>query len=1209
MNAPLPEHIRQALETVTLDDKYSLDYGYAFMSGVQALVKLPMLQRLRDQQQGKNTAGFISGYRGSPLGGYDQALWKASSYLKAQNIVFQPGVNEELAATAVWGTQQLGFSPPGTNKFDGVFGIWYGKGPGVDRTSDVFKHANMAGTTPWGGVIAVAGDDHVAKSSTAAHQSDHIFKACGLPVFFPASVQEILDLGLHALAMSRYAGVWAGMKTIQEIVESSASTLIDPERVQIKLPTDFEMPPGGVHIRWPDAALEQEQRLFDTKWYAALAYIRANRLNYNAIEGAHGGRGDRLGLIASGKAYNDTRQALMDLGLDDAACRQLGIRLHKVGVVWPLEAQLTREFATGLQEILVIEEKRQVIEYQLKEELYNWRADVRPHIVGKFNDVPGDFSGGEWSMPNPAANTLLRAHADLSPALIAKAVATRVKKLNLDSDMLARIDARLAVIEAKERSLQVSVVNSERPPWFCSGCPHNTSTKVPEGSRAMAGIGCHFMALWMDRSTQGFTQMGGEGVPWVGQQPFTTDTHIFANLGDGTYFHSGLLAVRQAIAAGVNITSKILYNDAVAMTGGQQIGERPEGHSVLQIAQSMRAEGSRKTVVVTDEPDKYDGVALAEGVTVHHRDELDTLQKEFRQIKGTTVIIYDQTCATEKRRRRKRGTLVDPAVRVLINELVCEGCGDCSVQSNCLSVEPLETEFGRKRQINQSTCNKDFSCVKGFCPSFVTVEGGQLKKPKKAGLATQADKKLNPFLLGDLPEPLLPDLRGRTDPVWGIVVAGVGGTGVITIGQLLGMAAHIEGKGIVTQDAAGLAQKGGSTWSHVLISDRPADICTTRVGMASADLIIGCDPIVAAHKETMLRMREGKTHVALNAHSAPTAAFVQNSGWQNPGSACQAEIVKAVGQAQVGAFNADTAASQLMGDSIYANPMLLGYAWQKGWVPLGLAALTRAIELNAVAVEQNKTAFAWGRRAAHDLASVEKLFAAAKVISMPAPQQGVTELVASRVAFLTAYQDAAYAQSYADFVARVQHAERALPPSLQGNALLSQNVARYLFKLMAYKDEYEVARLHTDRSFHIKIQGMFEGDFKLNYHLAPPLLARKNERGELQKQKFGPWMLRAFRLLARFKHLRGGPLDVFGRTPERKMERALISEYRASMEEVMASLGEHNHALAVELARIPEQIKGFGHVKERHLALARVQWQSLALRFRSASPLAPARAA
>ncbi|MDQ3271861.1 MAG: indolepyruvate ferredoxin oxidoreductase family protein, partial [Pseudomonadota bacterium] len=866
--------------------------------------------------------------------------------LKAQNIVFQPGVNEELAATALWGTQQLGFSPPGTNKFDGVFGIWYGKGPGVDRCSDVFKHANMAGTTAWGGVIAVAGDDHVAKSSTAAHQSDHIFKACGLPVFFPANVQEILDLGVHAFAMSRFSGVWAGMKTIQEIVESSATAMIDPERVQIKLPTDFQMPPGGVHIRWPDAALDQEARLFDYKWYAALAYIRANRLNHNVIEGSN----DRFGIIASGKAYNDTRQALIDLGLDDATCCQLGIRLHKVGVVWPLEAQGTREFATGLREILVVEEKRQVIEYQLKEELYNWRADVRPNIYGKFNEVEGDFSGGEWSMPNPTANTLLRANADLTPALIARAIAHRLEKQGIQGDLAARIEGQLAILQAKERSMQVLEVKGDRAPWFCSGCPHNTSTVVPEGSRAMAGIGCHFMATWMDRATVGFTQMGGEGVPWVGQQPFTTDQHIFANLGDGTYFHSGSLAVRQSIASGVNITYKILYNDAVAMTGGQQVGERPEGHSVVQIAQSMRAEGAVKIVVVTDEPEKYDGVTLVEGVAVHHRDELDAIQRQFREIKGTTVIIYDQTCATEKRRRRKRGTMVDPAKRVVINELVCEGCGDCSVQSNCLSVEPLETEFGRKRQINQSTCNKAMSCIKGFCPSFVTVEGGQLKKKAKG-------KSASPFEMGALPDPVIPSAHGVNGNVWGIVVAGVGGTGVITIGQLLGMAGHIEGKGIVTQDAGGLAQKGGATWSHVLIGSSQDDIRTTRVSMAGADLIIGCDPIVTAGKETMLRMREGRTHVALNSYSSPTAAFVHNANWQNPAEACAAEIARAVGLDGVGVFNADAASTKLMGDSIYTNPMMLGYAWQKGWIPLEYASLMRAIELNAVAVENNKTAF------------------------------------------------------------------------------------------------------------------------------------------------------------------------------------------------------------------------------------------------------------
>ena len=1189
MNAPLPEHIRRALETVTLDDKYSLDYGRAFMSGVQALVKLPMLQRLRDQQNGKNTAGFISGYRGSPLGGYDQALWKASKYLKAQNIVFQPGVNEELAATALWGTQQLGFSPAGTNKFDGVFGIWYGKGPGVDRCSDVFKHANMAGTTEFGGVIAVAGDDHISKSSTAAHQSDHIFKACGTPVFFPANVQEILDLGIHAFAMSRFSGIWSGMKTIQEIVESSATAMIDPERVDIVIPTDFDMPPGGLHIRWPDHALEQEARLMHYKWYAALAYIRANRLNYNVIEGDH----DRFGIMASGKAFNDTRQALMDLGLDDATCRQLGIRLHKVGVVWPLEAQLTREFATGLQEILVVEEKRQVIEYQLKEELYNWRSDVRPHVVGKFNEPDdGDFSGGEWSMSNPTANTLLRANADLNPALIARAIAQRLKKLGIldqaGADMRARVEAQMAILDAKERSMEVVLAGSVtegRQPWFCSGCPHNTSTVVPEGSRAMAGIGCHFMATWMDRSTIGFTQMGGEGVPWVGQQPFTTDQHIFANLGDGTYFHSGLLAIRQSIAAGVNITYKILYNDAVAMTGGQAIGERPEGHSVLQIAESLHAEGAMKVVIVTDEPEKYDGVTVpgsyaGKGVAIRHRDDLDEVQREFREIKGTTTIIYDQTCATEKRRRRKRGTAVDPAKRVVINELVCEGCGDCSVQSNCLSVEPLETEFGRKRAINQSTCNKDMSCLKGFCPSFVTVEGGELKKKSKS-------KANSPFEMGAMPEPRVPELA--RDQVWGVVVAGVGGTGVITIGQLLGMAAHIEGKGIVTQDAAGLAQKGGATWSHALIGESQDAIRTTRVGTAAADLILAADPLVAVNAETLARMREGRTHVALNTHSTPTAAFVRNANWVNPQDDCANEIARAVGLDNLGTFDADAFAVALMGDSLYANPMLLGFAWQRGWLPLQYESLMRAIDLNNVAIENNKTAFEWGRRAAHDLASVQKLVAPGHVVEFK-KRDTVESLVKRRVEFLTAYQNAAYAEQYKSFVAKVQQSESS---RVSGKSSLTEAVARYLFKLMAYKDEYEVARLHTDKTFLDRVNGMFEGDFKLNYHLAPPIIAKKNAKGELQKQKFGPAMLTGFRFLAKLKGLRGTAFDIFGRAEERKTERALIGEYRAAIDEVLAGLNAGNHMTALEIAALPEQIRGYGHVKDRNIAAARTRWTAL----------------
>jgi indolepyruvate ferredoxin oxidoreductase len=892
------------------------------------------------------------------------------------------------------------------------------------------------------------------------------------------------------------------------------------------------------------------------------------------------GPNDRFGLIASGKAYNDTRQALLDLGLDDETCRRIGIRLHKVAVVWPLEAQATREFATGLQEILVVEEKRQVIEYQLKEELYNWRSDVRPVVLGKFNEA--EEGGGEWSVPNPRASTLLRANADLNPSLIAKAIAQRLLKLGVDADIASRINAQLAIITAKEQAMSVSVVTADRQPWFCSGCPHNTSTKVPEGSRAMAGIGCHFMALWMDRSTAGFTQMGGEGTPWVGQQPFVNDQHIFANIGDGTYFHSGILAVRQSVAAGVNITYKILYNDAVAMTGGQPIGERSEGHTTLQIAQSMRAEGAKRIAIVTDEPEKYDGADLVADVNVYHRTLLDQVQREMREVKGCTVIIYDQTCATEKRRRRKRGTMVDPAVRVLINDLVCEGCGDCGVQSNCLSVEPLETEFGRKRTINQNTCNKDTSCLKGFCPSFVTVEGGQLKKKAK-GVSRIALPEVA------LPLPTLP----QTQHAWGTVVAGVGGTGVITIGQLLGMAAHIEGKGIVTQDSAGLAQKGGATWSHVLIADNQDAIRTTRVSMAAADLIIGCDPIVSAGKETLQRMLQGRTHVALNAYSTPTAAFVKNANWQNPAEQCAADIANAVGSEGLSAFDANRVSSQVLGDTIFINPMLLGYAWQKGWVPLGHEALIRAIELNDVAVAQNIAAFEWGRHCAHHWHVVDKLLAPAQVIQFHKPQ-GVDALVAKRVAFLTDYQNASYAKRYSDVVARVQKTEAAI-----NKTSLSEAVARNLFKLMAYKDEYEVARLHTNTAFLQKIGDMFEGDYTVNYHLAPPIISKTNERGELQKQKFGPLMLTGFKLLKHFKVLRGTPLDIFGNTEEREMERALIGEYVASIDDVLATLNADNHALALEIANLPDAIKGFGHVKARNVAAVRSKWNGLMEKWRN----------
>lgn len=1188
MNAPLTASTQKVLDKVSLEDKYTQAYGRAFMSGVQALVRLPMMQRMRDAQAGLNTAGFISGYRGSPLGGYDQALWKAAAHLKRHHIVFQPGVNEELAATAVWGTQQVELYPD-QKIYDGVFGLWYGKGPGVDRCSDVFKHANMAGTSPHGGVIAIAGDDHIAKSSTAAHQSDHIFKACGLPVFFPSDVQGILDMGLHAFALSRFSGLWSGMKTIQEVVESSASVDVALDRVNIIIPQDFSLPKGGLHIRWPDAPLEQEARLMEYKWYAALAYIRANKLNHTVIQGPR----DRLGIMASGKAYRDTCQALLDLGLTDKVCREIGVRLHQVNVVWPLEASTTREFAQGLEEILVVEEKRQVIEYQLKEELYNWRADTRPDVLGKFDQLDSDHSGGEWAHPNPAGNWLLRANADLSPALIAQAIAKRLLRRDLPDSVRASIQARLTVIEAKQRDLLVvDLAVGERQPWFCSGCPHSTSTRVPEGSRAMAGIGCHYMVLWMDRSTSTFTQMGGEGAPWVGQSHFVKDTHVFANIGDGTWFHSGSLAIRQAVVAGVNITYKILYNDAVAMTGGQQVGERPEGLSVPQIVKSCIAEGVQQIAVVTEDPERYVGVTLEADVKVWHRDALDDVQRLFREIKGTTVIVYDQTCATEKRRRRKMGKLEDPKRIVVINELVCEGCGDCSDKSNCLSVEPLDTDFGRKRQINHSSCNKDESCLKGFCPSFVVLENATLRKPSVIRSVPVGENKQE----NSPPTLAMPTVPDCTEP-YRIVIAGVGGTGVITIGQLLGMAAHIEGKGVITQDSAGLAQKGGSTWSHVQIAQTPEVLCATKVDIAKANLILACDGVVAASQSTMALMQKGLTRIALNTHDTPTAGFVQNPDWRSTNSVCATALGNAVGAEQLASLDASALAVEKLGDAIYANPLLLGFCWQKGWIPLSHASLTEALQLNAVQVERNLLAFEWGRAAAmgEDLQRMPATEHPIQIKARPSLEQIVTQ----REVFLTHYQNSHYAGEYRKFVEKVRQAEVARtiegsPPSHR----LTHAVARYLFKLMAYKDEYEVARLHTERSFVEKLQGQFEAGFQITHYLAPPLLSKSNAKGELIKQRFGSWIRPVLGGLRHLKVLRGTAIDPFGYSQERRMERALIKEYKLCIETLLSTLSSKNIDLAVKIANVPEHIRGYGHIKTRHLEEAKIKTQTLLAQWR-----------
>ncbi|RAR66067.1 indolepyruvate ferredoxin oxidoreductase [Paraburkholderia unamae] len=1173
MNAPDRSAVEAAAQaaSVSLDDKYTLEKGRVYISGTQALVRLPMLQKARDRQAGLNTAGFVSGYRGSPLGALDQSLWKAKKHLQAHDVVFQPGVNEDLAATAVWGTQQINLWP-GAQR-DGVFGMWYGKGPGVDRTGDVFKHANSAGTDARGGVLVLAGDDHAAKSSSVAHQSEHALIAAGIPVLYPANVQEYLDYGLHGWAMSRYSGLWVAMKCVTDVIESTASIDLDPDRVQIVTPDDYTMPAGGLNIRWPDAPLAQEARLLDEKWYAALAYVRANRLNRVVIDSPRA----RFGIMTAGKAYLDVRQALSDLGLDDETCAQIGVRVLKVGCVWPLDAQDARAFATGLDEILVVEEKRQILEYALKEELYNWREDVRPKIYGKFDER--DNEGGEWSVPR--GNWLLPAHYELSPALIAKAIARRLARADVShavpEEVRARMLARVAIIEAKEREAAKPRVSVERKPWFCSGCPHNTSTNVPEGSRALAGIGCHYMSMWMDRKTETFSQMGGEGVAWLGQMHFSGDKHVFVNLGDGTYFHSGLLAIRAAIAASANVTYKILYNDAVAMTGGQPV----DGVlTVPQIAHQVHAEGAKRIVIVTDEPQKYDaGVVLPAGVDVHHRDRLDFVQRTLRDVAGTTVLIYDQTCATEKRRRRKRGTYPDPARRAFINDAVCEGCGDCSVQSNCLSVEPLDTPLGTKRKINQSSCNKDFSCVKGFCPSFVTAEGAQLRKPRALGLSGASGVDF-----GVLPVPALP---GLAKP-YGILVTGVGGTGVVTIGGLIGMAAHLAGKGVTVLDMAGLAQKGGAVLSHVQVAAAPSALHATRIATGEARLVIGCDPIVSASGDVLSRTQHGVTVAAINSGATPTAEFVKNPKWVFPGAQTGSELRTSIGEG-CAFIDANALALALLGDTIYSNPLLLGFAWQKGWLPLELAHLQRAIELNGVSVEKNQQAFNWGRYVAHHGEAAVRAFAKpaadpqAIVLAMP---ESLDKTIAAREALLTAYQNAAYAQQYRRVVDRIRVKET----QLGGDAKLplTRAVAVNLAKLMAYKDEYEVARLYADPAYLQKLREQFEGepgrDYTLNFWLAPPLFAKRDEHGHLVKRRFGAWMLPVLRATARMKGLRGTAFDVFGKTEERREERRSIAEYVALVDEFCASLDAPRLAAALQLAALPDEIRGFGHVKARNLA-------------------------
>lgn len=1141
-----------SLAEIRLDDKYRLATGHLYLTGTQALTRLPMLQKQRDTAAGLNTACFISGYRGSPLGGLDKSLWEAREFLQQNAIHFQPGVNEELGATAVWGSQQTNLFPGA--RYDGVFAMWYGKGPGVDRSGDVFKHGNSAGVSAHGGVLVLAGDDHGCKSSTIAHQSEHAFIAASMPVLNPANVQEILDYGIIGWELSRYSGCWVALKTIAENVDSSAVVDVDPQRIKVVIPDDFELPEDGVHIRWPDPPLAQEKRLNVYKIYAARAFAHANGLNKVMLDSPN----PRLGIITTGKSYLDVRQALDDLGLDESLCAQIGLRVLKIGMSWPLEPVSVHAFAEGLDEILVVEEKRSIIEDQLTGQLYNWPVGKRPRVVGEFDEQ------GESLLPNLG---------ELTPAMIARVIARRLAPI-YTSEV---IEARLKFLDAKEKALAARSYNTVRTPHFCSGCPHNSSTKVPEGSRAMGGIGCHYMTQWMDRSTETFTQMGGEGVTWIGQAPFTDTPHVFQNLGDGTYFHSGHLALRAAVAAGVNITYKILYNDAVAMTGGQPVdGEL----RVDQLSQQVFAEGVKRIAVVSDEPDKYPSRSTFAPITsFHHRRELDAVQRELREFKGVSVIIYDQTCATEKRRRRKRGKLVDPAKRAFINAAVCEGCGDCSVKSNCLSVLPLETELGRKREIDQNACNKDFSCLDGFCPSFVTVQGGQLRQPQALGAGA---------LFVALPEPRQPAL----DRPWNILLPGVGGSGVTTVGALLGMAAHLESKGCTVLDQAGLAQKFGPVNTHVRIAARQDDIYAVRIAAGEADLLIGCDLVVAAGEDALAKLNEKVSHAVINDHEAATAEFTRNPDAQVPGPAMRQALIDAVGVEKTWFVDATTLATRLLGDSIATNLFMLGYAYQKGLVPISAQAIDKAIELNNVAVEFNQQAFLWGRRAACDAAAIERLVRPQGDDSKRCST--LDEVIEDRVARLTAYQNVRYAERYRQLVGRVR--ARDSDPQQR----LTEAVARYYFKLLAYKDEYEVARLYSDAAFSEALHAQFQGDFRLQFYLAPSWLSRPDPvTGEPRKRSFGPWVLGAFRVLAKLRVLRGTWLDPFGHSEERKLEHALIGDYERSIHQLLESLDAGNYDTALAIAELPEQIRGYGHVKEKAVERARAQERQLQERLKA----------
>jgi indolepyruvate ferredoxin oxidoreductase len=1133
------------LDDYALLDRYERQTGRVVLTGTQALVRILLDQRRRDIGDGINSAGFVSGYRGSPLGGVDLELWRAKAQLAELGIEFLPAINEDLAATAVLGSQQVETNP--RREVDGVFGLWYGKGPGVDRSGDALKHGNAYGSSPHGGVLVVAGDDHGCVSSSMPHQSDVAFMAWLMPTLHPASVAEYLAFGEYGYALSRFSGMWTGFKAISETVESCASVEL-PIRRRFTLP-DYAIPPGGLHYRWPDLPGPQIEHRLEFKKNAVLAFAAANPIDRRIYDIADA----TYGIVTTGKAHLDLMEALELLGFTETECRRLGIDIYKVGMVWPLAHRDALEFVREKREILVIEEKRGIIESQFKEYFYDYPGHKPERMVGKNDE---------------ANQPLVPWVGELSPRLLAPIVARRLDAIFPGLDLQSRA-ARLVA----QTGALVEVAGTTRTPYFCSGCPHNTSTKVPAGSHALAGIGCHFMASWMDRDTTSLIQMGGEGVNWVASSLFTGRGHVFQNLGEGTYFHSGSMAIRQSIAARANITYKILFNDAVAMTGGQPVDGPISVHG---IAHEVRANGVSRIALVSDDVDRFNARDFPAGVTFHPRADLDAVQRELREIAGVSVLIYAQECATEKRRRRKRGTLPDPPRFAYINDLVCEGCGDCSVESNCLSVEPKETPFGRKRRINLSSCNKDFSCLNGFCPSFVTVEGATRRKKQKSNIDVLARAET-------LPTPPMIDL---TTP-YNLLVTGVGGTGVITVGALVTMAAHLEGKGASVLDFTGFAQKFGPVLSFVRIAGTPADIHQVRIDLGAADALIGCDIVVSSSPKAAVTYRAAMRAV-VNTAEMPTGDIVRNSDASLAVAARLKSIADIVGPDRLKSFDANAISEAIFGDTVFANVIMLGAAWQDGLVPVALEALMRALELNGVAIDNNKRAFACGRLA---VASAD--FIASASGSVPA-EETIEQIIARRAEFLTAYQDARYAARYRAIVSAVRADEL---DRLPGSQRFTQAVARALFKLMAYKDEYEVARLHTDTGLKQRLRREFEGDFTIKYHLAPPLLpASRDARGRPLKRAFGSWIEPAFRGLARLRFLRGTPFDPFGHTRERRTERHLIGWYESLLTELRPLLDAKTVATMIEIASLPMDIRGYGPVKDAAVEKVMTRLDSLRAR-------------